>query len=303
MRDKFRTDLAREMRSEYMKEYSKEHEGEPDGIKYEIKKCGGFEVQTVEVMSEEGEKILGKPKGRYVTLDTGRLWTTDFFRFKKAADELSKVISSFVSYDGSVLVVGLGNRYITPDAIGPLAVHNIIATRHIMDHDGSVYDTSGLGDVCTLVPGVMSETGIEAAEQIKGIIARVRPNSVIVVDALAAKSIDTLASTVQITDTGISPGSGVGNDRGELSEKTLGVPTVAVGVPTVVDTATLVWNTLEEFAHDANEAYGKMKESVKTCYVSVKDADDAVNEMSRLIGFAINKSFHNILSYEEMMYM
>ncbi len=303
MNNCFRTDLAREVHGEYMKEYSKEHEGEPDGIKFEIKNCGGFERQELEITDERGVGILGKPVGRYVTLDTGRLWTTDFFRFKKAADELSKIITSFTDTNGSVLVVGLGNRYITPDAIGPLSAHNVIATRHIMEHDGSAYDTSGLGYVSALVPGVLSETGVEAVEQIRGTVQRVKPQTVIVIDALAAKSIDTLSSTVQITDTGISPGSGVGNDRGEISKKTIGVNTVAIGVPTVVDTATLVWNTLEEYAPNASEAYSELKDSLKSCYVSVKDADDAVNEMSRLIGFAINKSFHSILSYEEMMYM
>ncbi len=300
---RFRTDLAREMRGEYMKEYSKEHSGEPDGVKYEVKQVSGFEVQTVEITDERGEKILEKPVGKYITLDTGRLWTTDFFRFKKAADELSRIISSFFDASSAVLVVGLGNRYITPDAIGPLTVHNVIATRHIMDHDGSVYDTSGLGNVCAMVPGVLSETGIEASEQIRGVVQRIKPTCVIVIDALAAKNTDTLACTVQITDTGISPGSGVGNDRGELSQKTLGVPTLAIGVPTVVDTSTLVWNTLEEYAPDARSAYDALKESLQTCYVTVKDADEAVNEMARLIGFSINRSFHNILSYEEMMYM
>ncbi len=286
-----------------MKEYSKEHKGEPDGIKYEIKNNGGFEVQTVEITDERGVKILGKPVGKYITLDTGRLWTTDFFKFKKAADRLAEIISKFANAESSVLVVGLGNRYITPDAIGPLAVHNVIATRHIMNHDGSVYDTEGLGDICAMIPGVLSETGIEASEQIKGVVQRVKPDVVIVIDALAAKDIDTLASTVQITDTGICPGSGVGNDRGEISSKTLGVPTVALGVPTIVDTATLVWNTLEQYSENAEQAFGSVKDSLKSCYVSVKDADDAVNEMARLIGFAINKAFHNVLSYEEMMYM
>ncbi len=303
MQNRFRTDLAREMRGEYMKEYSKEHKGEPDGIKYEIKNSGGFEIQTVEITDQRGVDILGKPIGRYVTLDTGRLWTTDFFKFKKAADRLSDIIGSFADTDRSVLVVGLGNRYITPDAVGPLTVHSVIATRHIMGHDGSVYDTEGLGDVCAMIPGVLSETGIEASEQIRGVVQRVHPDSVIVVDALAAKDVDTLASTVQITDTGISPGSGVGNDRGEISSKTLGVPTVALGVPTVVDTATLIWNTLEQYSKNADAPFGHVKDSLKSCYVSVKDADEAVNEMARLIGFAINKAFHNVLSYEEMMYM
>lgn len=299
----FRSDMANEVCDEYVKEYSRQQAGMPDGIEYEKKKCGGFEVENVKILDEQGEKILEMPRGEYITMRVGHLWLTDYMRFKSAADELSKIISSLVNTKGSVLVVGLGNRYVTPDAVGAIASSNVIATRHLKDNGFFDYENSGLGEVSTVTPGVLGQTGIEAVEQIKGAVERVKPDTVILVDALASKCMDNLASTVQITNAGIRPGSGVGNDRGELSEKVLGVPTVAVGVPTVIDVATLARDLLIEAGGEHDELLGKIKKDYKNHYVTVKDADEAVSEVGRLIGYAVNKAFHKILSYEEMMYM
>ncbi len=302
MRD-FRSDMANEVCDEYMREYSKERSGMPDGIEYEKKKCGAFEIESVKILDERGEKALEMPCGDYVTLKVGRLWLTDYKRFKRAADELAKLIASLVDTKGSVLVAGLGNRYVTPDAVGAIASSNIIATRHLRDNGFFDYENSGLGEVSTVVPGVLGQTGIEAAEQIKSAVETVKPDCVILIDALASKCMENLASTVQLTNTGIRPGSGVGNDRGELSQSVLGVPTVAVGVPTVIDAATLAGDLLCEAVGECDGLYGKLKNDYKDCYVTVKDADEAVSEMGRLIGYAVNRAFHKILSYEEMMYM
>lgn len=299
----FRSDMANEVCDEYVKEYSKKHSGMPDGIEYEKKKCGGFEIENVKILDERGEETLEMPCGEYITMRVGHLWLTDYVRFKSAADELSKIISSLANTKGSVLVVGLGNRYVTPDAVGTIASSNIIATRHLRDNGFFDYENSGLGEVSTVTPGVLGQTGIEAVEQIKGAVENVKPDTVILVDALASKCMDNLASTVQITNAGIRPGSGVGNDRGELSEKVLGVPTLAVGVPTVIDVATLARDLLTEAGGEHDELLGKIKKNYKNHYVTVKDADEAVSEAGRLIGYAVNKAFHKILSYEEMMYM
>lgn len=301
-----RTDMASEIREEYMKTYSKNHKGEPDGIKYESSEMCGIKTAKISVFNENGAKILGKPMGNYYSMHTGKLWLGDFDKFKCAANELVKIISSLCDTHSPVLVAGLGNRYITADAIGPLAANNVVVSRHIKEYERGIYDSAGLGDVSSVVPGVLAQTGIEAAEQIKGAIKMVKPSTVILIDALACRDLSSLATTVQVTDTGICPGSGVGNDRGELSEKVFGIKTVCIGIPTVIDTRTLL--------RDALENCGNMSEddidSVISCayddagsYVCPKDCDVAVEEMARLAGYAVNKAFHRSLTYEEMMYM
>ena len=278
----FRSDMAVELRNRLMSRYSKEHKGEPDGIKY----TENGRVTAIEVQNENGARLLGRPVGRYVTVNVGRVWESDPGEFRECADAIADVISSMRSTDGSVLIAGLGNRYITADALGPYTVRHVIATHHISDTD--VCRASGLGDAAVISPGVLSQTGIEAAEQIKAAVGAVCPSLVVVIDALAAASVDTLSTSVQITDTGISPGSGVGNDRGELSERVLGVPVIAVGVPTVVDAAVL---------SKGSEA------SLDGFYVCPKDSDRSVAELARLIGYAINRVCHPDVPYDEMAYI
>ncbi len=298
--------MAHELREEYMKTYCKTHSGEPDGIKYDTWNCNGVQTVKISIFNENGSEILQKPQGSYYSVNTGKLWLADFNKFKAAANEIVKIISSLCDVSSPVLVVGLGNRYITADAIGPLSSHNVIVSRHIKEYEKNIYESAGLGDVACLIPGVLAQTGIQAVEQIKGAIKMLQPKTVILTDALACRSINSLATTVQITDTGISPGSGVGNDRGELSEKTLGVKTVCIGVPMVIDTRTLVRDALENCPNiDKNEIDSIVSAlyPANGSYVCPKDADTAVDEMARLVGYAINKSFHRSLSYEEMMYM
>lgn len=301
-----RTDMASEIREEYMKTYSKQHEGEPDGIKYEASERCGIKTTKISVFSEKGAEILGKPMGNYYSMHTGKLWLSDFDKFKCAANELVKIISSLCDTSAPVLVAGLGNRYITADAIGPLAANNVVVSRHIKEYEREIYESAGLGDVSSVIPGVIAQTGMEAAEQIKGAVKMIKPSTVILIDALACRELSSLATTVQVTDTGISPGSGVGNDRGELSEKTFGVKTVCIGIPTVIDTRTLVRDALENCGGMSDDEI----DSVIGCvykntgsYVCPKDCDAAVEEMARLAGYAVNKAFHRSLSYEEMMYM
>ena len=282
----FRSDMANEIRGRVMKEYSKEHKGEPDGIKYTER----GRISAVTVSNENGARLLGKPIGKYVTVNVGKIWESGQDDFKECADIIADTVISMKKPDGCVLAAGLGNRYVTADALGPLAVRHVIATHHIKDT--AAFDKSGLGDCAALSPGVLSQTGIEAAEQIKAAADQLKPRLIIIIDSLAAAGIETLSTSVQITDTGISPGSGVGNDRGELSEKTLGAPVIAIGVPTVIDAASLL-------PDGAENEYKKLK----GCYVCPKDSDRSVDELSRLIGYAVNRVCHPFLSYEDMAYI
>lgn len=300
-----RTDMASELREEYMKEYSKTHAGEPDGVEYCERETNGMRITRVSILDERGEKLLGKPKGEYYSLYTGKLWLSDFVKFKQAANELVRIISSLCDTRAPVLVAGLGNRYITPDAIGPLSCHNVIVSRHIKQYERKIYDAAGLGEVSAVTPGVLAQTGIEAVEVIRSSIKASGAETVIAVDALACKNAHSLACSVQVTDGGISPGSGVGNDRGEISSRTLGVKTLCIGVPTVIDTRTLVYGALEDSGVCKGAADDMLAKSGLGggTYVCPKDCDVAVDEMARLVGYAISKAYHRTLTYEEMMYM
>lgn len=286
----FRSDMAKELHERVMKDYSRSHLNEPDGIKYNEEVRGKTAVCTVEVFNDNGAKLIGKPKGKYVTVGVGRIWETDADHFRECADIISDTVKTMINTKGRVLAVGLGNRDVTADALGPLAAKNIIATHHISDTD--VCKNSGFGDLAVLFPGVLAETGIEAAEQIKAAVKSVKPDALIIIDSLAAAGIETLSTSVQVTDTGISPGSGVGNDRGELSEKTLSVPVTAVGVPTIIDASALLQNASED-------DYKRLK----GCYVCPKDGDRSVKELAKLIGYSINRVCHPFLSYEDMAYI
>lgn len=295
-----RTDLAAEMREEYMKKYAVKHKGEPDGVKFTEKRKNGVNVTEITVENENGAAAIGKPQGRYVTVGVGKIWQADADKFRAAADIIAETVDALSERSSSTLVVGLGNRYVTADAVGPCAASHVIATRHIKEKEKTVYDAAGFGDVAVIVPGVLSQTGYEAAEQIKAAAGVLHPDRIIIIDSLAARNISTLETTVQITDAGICPGSGVGNDRGELSEKVLGVNVVSIGVPTIVDTATLI---LDMFPDGENNIEVKAAaEKASGCYVCPKDTDKAVEEMSRLIGYAVNKACHRMITYEEMAF-
>lgn len=187
------------------------------------------------VSTEEAAKKLNKPIGTYVTVDTGDI-ASGTVEADGAADILSSVISRFLQNEKSFLVVGLGNMTLTVDALGPLAAEGILATRHIESAFAESIGLTGLKSVSVLAPGVLGQTGMEAYEVIKAVCAAVRPEAVIVIDALAAAEHHRLGKTVQINNFGISPGSGVGNRRREISRQTLGVPVVAIGIPTVAAT-------------------------------------------------------------------
>lgn len=233
----FRTDLASERRDIYQK--ANQVEGEIDGIESEKEEIDeNLKVERVKITNENGAKAIGKPVGNYITIDIQKLKIAQEEEIKKASEvlskELKKIIDSHIDKQGEILVVGLGNIYVTPDALGPKVINNIEVTRHIINYLPQ-YVEEGTRMVSAISPGVLGTTGIETVEILKGIVDNIHPKLVIVIDALASRSIERISSTVQISDTGIVPGAGVGNTRSEISQKTLGIPVVAIGIPTVVD--------------------------------------------------------------------
>ena len=254
----------------------------------------GIPVSTVKVLDSRGEEALGKPAGCYVTLTLEGLARReeDIFRraVEAAAAELSALLQP-VPPEGLVLVAGLGNRAITPDAVGPKVHQNVLVTRHLVrqmpEHFGA------LRPVASLAAEVMGTTGVESGELVRAVCEKIRPACVIAVDALASRSLARLCKTVQLADTGITPGSGVGNHRMGLTRDTLGVPVIAVGVPTVVDGATLAADLLgTDELPDLHGDGGLL--------VTPKDIDSQVNDLSKVIGYAISMALQPGMALEEL---
>lgn len=254
----------------------------------------GIPVNTVKILDGRGEEALGKPRGTYVTLTLEGLAGREEGVFQRSvravAEELSDLLEG-VPEKGLVLVAGLGNRAITPDAIGPKVHENVLITRHLVrkmpEHFG------GLRPVASLAAEVMGATGVESGELVRAVCEKIRPDCVVAVDALASRSLERLCRTVQIADTGITPGSGVGNHRMGLTRDTLGVPVVAVGVPTVVDGATLAADLL---GTDSLPDLGEGKDLL----VTPKDIDSQVNDLAKVIGFGLSMALQPGISLEEL---
>ena len=233
----FRTDLASERRDIFAK--ANKVKGQIDGIESEIEEINDkLKVERVKIINSNGEKSIGKPRGNYVTIDVKKLKLATDEDIKKAsevlANELRKIIDANIDKKGEILVVGLGNLYVTPDSLGPKVINDIEVTRHLIKYLPQ-YVKEGTREVSAVSPGVLGTTGIETVEILKGIVDNVKPKLLIVIDALASRNIERISSTIQISDTGIVPGAGVGNKRQEISKNTLGIPVVALGIPTVVD--------------------------------------------------------------------
>ena len=303
----FRTDLALE-RNEVYKEKNKLNE--IDGVSVNNETINEVEISRIKILNEEGEKILQKPAGTYITLDVKKLKLADEERLSKiaetVADELRKIVGEHVNETEDILVVGLGNLYVTPDALGPKVVPEIEVTRHILEYMPSIMpeDTR---PVSAISPGVLGVTGIETMEILKGIVQNVKPKLLIVIDALATRSIDRISSSIQIADTGIVPGAGVENTRKEISKKTLGIPVIAIGIPTVVDLATITNECIDIFIESLqekamsndylnklkeNDNYEEIKEALVpkdyNMIVTPKEIDKLIENMSKIVSSAIN---------------
>lgn len=281
-----RTDLAKEAK-EAVNIDSKR------GISYIERQEQGIHIADMRVKTKEGSMIIGKPIGRYITLECGKTWLMSDQKKEAARNLIAKYTLALAPKNPTCLIcVGLGNRDITPDALGPLVADSLLVTRHIKSHDHRLFESLGQREVAAITPGVVGQTGIETLELIRGAVERVRPDCVVAIDALAARSVDRLATTVQLSDTGIAPGSGIGNRRKEISYATLGVPCISVGVPTVVDSSTLVYDALSKAGIEQVDAkLTRVLENGKSFFVSLKESDIAIAEAARLIAESLNLAF------------
>lgn len=251
----FRTDLALERRDLYNKAHNIEND--IDGIETEEENVDeNISVSRVKITNEKGEEAIGKKRGNYITVDVKKLKIANEEEIQKTSEvvtkELKALLEKHVTEKDSILVVGLGNIYVTPDSLGPKVINEVDITRHLLEYMPEVLDEN-TREVSAISPGVLGTTGIETMEILKGIIDNVKPKLVIIIDALASRNIERISSSVQLADTGIVPGAGVGNARKELTESTLGIPVIAMGIPTVVEAATIAADSLTLFIKKAQE--------------------------------------------------
>lgn len=290
----FRTDLALERRESVAS-------AKIDGVFSRKEVKNGVTVTTICVTNENGSQMLKKPVGKYVTLEV-----TPFTENADLSDGRIEVFAeellSLLPKEGTVLVAGLGNESITPDALGPKCVSLLLATRHIKKELAKSLGLFPLRPVAGIVPGVLGKTGIETAEIIEAVAEKIKPAALVVIDALASRKLSRLGTTVQMTDTGIAPGSGVGNTREEISKKTLGIPVVAVGVPTVVDAATMAFDILES-ANAEGQDVQKIDEFKKEEFMMVtpKEIDLVIERASMLIAMGINSAMQRQLALDDII--
>ena len=281
-----RTDLAMESPS-----YTKKT-GELKGIKVTEKKNGDINLIRMDVLNHNGEILIGKPIGTYITLEApGLSEMNDDYHYevtKILAEQIKELINGAYTLSSKVpeiLVVGLGNIEATPDSLGPRVVSNLLITKPVAHKIKDNADVFGI--VSAFSPGVMAQTGIETSEIINAIVRKTEPDILLVIDSLAARSITRLNSTIQIANTGIDPGSGVGNHRMAINKKTMGVPVIAIGIPTVVDAATLIYDAIDSKMED--EYYNVYRQM----YVTTKDIDAIINRVSYTVSEAVNMCMSN----------
>lgn len=289
---KYRTDLAVEGVENL--QASGVRPGEKDGVvmaKEDIDE--DIRVTTIDIVNLKGEAMLGKPCGRYVTIEVdGIIEEKEGIRDRAAkalAAELSKLVKH--SYHLKVLIVGLGNEKVTPDSLGPHTVSKVKITSHLF----KIFDCDGdeeMSNVSGLAPGVTATTGMETAELIAKAVEMTKPDAVIAIDALAARNIDRVSTTIQISDTGISPGVGMGNMRKQLNEETLGAKVIAIGVPTVIDSRTLILEAMEQMKIPEEKAYEYMDSREFDMVVTSTDIDTVIQSFSDIIAKAINITLH-----------
>lgn len=266
-----------------------------DGIEEYRETNNGFALSEIRIVSNAASKRLGKPVGRYITIEIGKIWLGSDEKVEDAAKltaaKISELANELVGHaPKSILIIGLGNRRITADALGDETCGLLTVTRHIRPHK-ALYELLGGREISALTPGVLGQTGIESAEIAAATCERIHPEIVLAIDSLCARSIDRLATTIQIGSSGISPGSGIGNRRLALDEKTLKVPVIALGIPTVVDSSTLVTDALERAGMEIPNELSDILETGKSFFVTPKETDTIVRELSRLCANAITLAF------------
>ncbi len=305
-----RTDLALESQERLQK-----NKKEVRGVRFfEKKEENGVVVSTVLIETENASAAMGRPKGTYVTIEAPEMIEEDEGYHRDISMELARILREMLpvktvekdlkkGLEVSVLIVGLGNRDVTPDALGPRVVDNLFITRHIINEFGKyAFADEDVSRVSGIVPGVMAQTGMECVEILRGVVKETKPDFVITVDALAARSVKRLGRTIQLTDTGITPGSGIGNHRNALNKKSVGVPVISLGVPTVVDAATIVSDAMTTFIeamslsdlqkldeHERQElARELLSPQLNGLFVTPKNIDDSIKQLSFLISEGLN---------------
>lgn len=284
----FRTDLAQEA---LLHTYGTE---QPHGIRQDDYTSSGFSIHSVEVLTHDAAHKLGKPIGRYCTLQIDPLTRRESEAFPRAVEALSGIITDClpkIQRDAPILIIGLGNRAITPDAVGPLTTEHILVTRHLRKQMPEQF--AAWRPVSAAAAGVLGQTGVESAEFTRGLCQTVQPAAIIVVDALAAGTLSHLTRTIQVTNAGIVPGSGVGNARAAFNAETFGVPVIAIGVPTVVDGASI----LHAAAQHGTDILDELQEPV---FVTPREIDQRVRDAAKVIGYAINRALQPQLTLEDL---
>ena len=273
--------------------------GLPEDV-YREEEIDGFSVARLHIKDEGYAEMLGKPCGKYVTVSCEKIWLMEEETLRRLAALLAEELRRMcvlisgkqVDRGFGVLVAGLGNSDITPDAIGPDSVRKLNVTRHLRAIDERLYDTVGRCEISAVFPGVLGQTGIETVELIRGAVENAHPDVVLAIDALAARSCERLAATVQLSDNGINPGSGIGNNRKAICRKTVGVPVIALGVPTVVNSSTLVYDALRQAGIDEiRPALRRVLENGRSFFVSPKESDVISDRVSTLIAEAVDMAF------------
>ena len=314
-----RTDLAIEERENI-------NEKEIDGISTNIDDFGYCTITHVNISNKNGSEKLSKPIGNYITIESESMRENDIDIHEKIIEKTSDSIKKLIKINNinakNTLVIGLGNRYVTPDSLGPKTISKILVTRHIIDTISKEIINS-VSCVSAISPGVMGITGIETGDIVKGITEKIQPDLIIAIDALAARKFSRINSTIQMSDIGIIPGAGVGNKRMALNKETLNVPVIAIGVPTVVDAATLVNDTMDKILNemmksaktgteiykvlnelDYNEKYNLITEILNpyanNMFVTPKEVDAVIERLSNIIGNSINISLHEGITKEDI---
>lgn len=301
-----RTDLA-------MESFDASGKGKLPGVSVSDWECGGVTVTEVRIESEDGAKLLGKPEGHYITLECEGVKKRELESRVAVSNLLGEELGRLLPKErtGPVLVIGLGNRMVTPDSLGPRAVDGTLVTRHLYQELPHLVDER-MSPVCAIAPGVLGITGIETGEMVRCVVDAIAPRAVICIDSLSARSVSRVGSTVQLTDTGIQPGSGVGNHRNAISEDTLGVPVLAIGVPMVIYAATIARDAFELLSGPESGAderaldqmagellAGAMGEMI----VTPREVDSLVEDAAAIIAGGINRALHPDLSEREILTM
>lgn len=304
-----RTDLALEAHEMCASEA--EEEEKIDGVSVDIREENGISITRIDITNKNGEDALGKPKGRYVTIEA-----PDIKYSIKVYEDTCRLLAGEIramannKSGAKTLVVGLGNHRITPDALGPDVVKKLMVTGHIKEYKKDLLSDE-ISSVYAMAPGVLGTTGIESAEIIRGVIDRIHPDLIIAVDALASRSLDRISTTIQISDTGINPGAGVENNRKALNEQNLGVKVIAIGVPTVVDAATIASDSIDMAVEDTDGAEldehckhdiikKALTKNIGGLMVTPKDIDLVIEKTSKTVANGINMALHENLTFEDI---